>query len=121
MFPIVRRKEMAGGAIILNEISAPKIARVAQPGQFVILMAGEKSERIPMTISDIDPVKETITIIYHVVGRSTAAFKRLQVGDGYKSVAGPLGRPWCCAPSVSCFQGLTNSFTPPAISCPSIL
>ena len=93
MFPIVRRREMAGGAIILNEISAPKIARVAQPGQFVILMAGEKGERIPMTISDIDPVKGTITIIYHVVGRSTAAFKRLQVGEGYRSLAGPLGRP----------------------------
>jgi ferredoxin--NADP+ reductase len=93
LFPIVRRKEMAGGAIILNEIAAPRIARVAQPGQFVILMAGEKSERIPMTISDIDPVKGTITIIYHVVGRSTIAFKRLQVGDGYSSVAGPLGRP----------------------------
>lgn len=93
MFPIVRRREMAGGAIILNEIAAPRIARVAQPGQFVILMAGEKGERIPMTISDIDPVKGTITIIYHVVGRSTAAFKRLQVGDGYRSVAGPLGRP----------------------------
>jgi ferredoxin--NADP+ reductase len=84
---------MAGGAIILNEISAPKIARVAQPGQFVILMAGEKGERIPMTISDIDPVKGTITIIYHVVGRSTAAFKRLEVGEGYTSLAGPLGRP----------------------------
>ena len=93
MFPIVRRREMAGGAIILNEISAPKIARVAQPGQFVILMAGEKGERIPMTISDMDPIKGTITIIYHVVGRSTAAFKRLEVGDGYSSVAGPLGRP----------------------------
>lgn len=93
MFPIVRRREMAGGAIILNEISAPKIARVAQPGQFVILMAGEKGERIPMTISDIDQVKGTITIIYHVVGRSTAAFKRLRVGEGYRSLAGPLGRP----------------------------
>ena len=93
MFPIVRRKEMAGGKIILNEILAPKIARVAQPGQFVILMAGEKGERIPMTISDMDPVKGTITIIYHVVGRSTVAFRRLQAGEGYSSVAGPLGLP----------------------------
>jgi len=84
---------MAGGKIILNEILAPKIARVAQPGQFVILMAGEKGERIPMTISDMDPVKGTIAIIYHVVGRSTVAFKGLQVGEGYSSVAGPLGLP----------------------------
>ncbi|MGV8176122.1 MAG: sulfide/dihydroorotate dehydrogenase-like FAD/NAD-binding protein [Methanothrix sp.] len=93
MFRIVRRREMAGGEIILNEIEAPKIARAAQAGQFVILMADEKGERIPMTLADINPSKGTITIIYHVVGRSTAAFKKLQVGDGYMSVAGPLGRP----------------------------
>jgi len=93
MFRIVRRKEMAGGEIILNEIEAPKIARAAEPGQFVILMADEKGERIPMTLADTDSSKGTITIIYHVVGRSTAAFKMLQVGDGYMSVAGPLGRP----------------------------
>jgi ferredoxin--NADP+ reductase len=93
MFRIVRRKEMANGEIILNEILAPKIARVAQPGQFVILMADEKGERIPMTLADTDPVKGTITIIFHVVGRSTAIFKRLQAGQGYSSVAGPLGRP----------------------------
>jgi ferredoxin/flavodoxin---NADP+ reductase len=93
MFSIVRRREMAGGEIILNEIEAPKIARAAKPGQFVILMADEKGERIPMTLADTDSTKGTITIIYHVVGRSTEAFKNLQVGDGYKSVAGPLGRP----------------------------
>jgi ferredoxin--NADP+ reductase len=49
MYRIVRRREMAGGEIILNEIEAPKIARIAQPGQFVILRANECGERIPMT------------------------------------------------------------------------
>ncbi|HPT38089.1 MAG TPA: sulfide/dihydroorotate dehydrogenase-like FAD/NAD-binding protein [Methanothrix sp.] len=93
MFRIVRRKEMAGGEIILNEIEAPRIARTAQPGQFVILMANEKGERIPMTLADTDPEKGTITVIYHVVGRSTAVFKAMQAGDFYKSVAGPLGKP----------------------------
>lgn len=93
MYRIVRRKEMAGGDIILNEIDAPKIARIAQPGQFVILRANEVGERIPMTIADINAANGTITIIYHVVGRSTALFKTLQVGDYYLNVAGPLGRP----------------------------
>ena len=52
---IVRRQEMAGGKMILNEIEAPVIAHVAQPGQFVILRANEKGERIPMTIADAVP------------------------------------------------------------------
>ena len=30
MYKIVRRMEMAGGEIVLNEIEAPKIARVAE-------------------------------------------------------------------------------------------
>jgi ferredoxin--NADP+ reductase len=93
MYRIVKRRELAGGEIILNEIEAPKIARVAQPGQFVILRANEKGERVPMTMADINPEKGTITIIFHVVGRSTALFKTLQEGDGYLNVAGPLGRP----------------------------
>jgi ferredoxin--NADP+ reductase len=93
MGKIVRRKEMAGGKMILNEIEAPKIARVAQPGQFVILRANEKGERVPMTVADSDPEKGTITIIFSVLGRSTALFKALQEGDSYQNVVGPLGQP----------------------------
>lgn len=93
MYRIVKRREMAGGEIILNEIEAPKIARIAQPGQFVILRANESGERIPMTMADINAERGTITIIFHVVGRSTALFKTLQEGDYYLNVAGPLGRP----------------------------
>ena len=93
MYRIVGRREMAGGDIIQNEIDAPKIARIAKPGQFVILRANEMGERIPMTMADINAEKGTITIIFHVVGRSTVLFKTLQVGDSYLNVAGPLGRP----------------------------
>lgn len=93
MYRIVKRREMAGGEIILNEIEAPKIAQIAQPGQFVILRANENGERIPMTMADINSEKGTITIIFHVVGRSTALFKTLQEGEAYLNVAGPLGRP----------------------------
>ena len=93
MYRIVKRREMAGGEIILNEIEAHKIARIAKPGQFVILRVNEMGERIPMTMADINPEKGTITIIFHVVGRSTALFKTLKEGDSYLNVAGPLGRP----------------------------
>ncbi len=93
MFKIVRREEMADGTVILNEIEAPLIARKAKPGQFVILKANETGERIPLTMAETDPEKGTITVIYMVVGKSTALFKDLQVGDGYMDVIGPLGRP----------------------------
>lgn len=93
MFKIVQRQEMAGGTIVLNEIEAPLIAKKAKPGQFVILKANETGERIPLTMADSDPAKGTITIIYMVVGKSTALFKSLKVGDSYQDVIGPLGKP----------------------------
>lgn len=93
MFEIVKREEMAGGTAVMNEISAPLIARKARPGQFVILQANETGERVPLTIADNDIEKGTITIIYMVVGKSTTLFKELQVGDRYYAVIGPLGKP----------------------------
>lgn len=92
MFKIVKREEMADGTVILNEIEAPLIAKKAKPGQFVILKANEDGERIPLTMADTDPEKGTITIIYMVVGKSTALFKELKVGDSFQDVIGPLGK-----------------------------
>ena len=92
MFEILKRQEMAGGTVVMNEISAPLIAKKAKPGQFVILKANETGERIPLTMADTDPKKGTITIIYAVVGKSTALFKTLQVGDKFQDIIGPLGQ-----------------------------
>jgi len=92
MFKIIRREEMAEGTVVLNEIEAPRIARKARPGQFVILKANEEGERIPLTMAETDPEKGTLTVIYMVVGKSTALFKSLKVGDAYQDVIGPLGK-----------------------------
>ena len=92
MFEILKREEMAEGTVILNEISAPQIAKKAKPGQFIILKANETGERIPLTMAETDPDKGTITII-QVVGKSTALFKSLKVGDEYQDIIGPLGQP----------------------------
>ncbi|MBA3037538.1 MAG: sulfide/dihydroorotate dehydrogenase-like FAD/NAD-binding protein, partial [Desulfobacterium sp.] len=75
------------------EIEAPLIAQKAKPGQFVIMKANETGERVPLTMADSDPKKGTITVIYMVVGKSTALFKSLKVGEGYQDVIGPLGKP----------------------------
>ena len=93
MFEILKRQEMADGTVVLNEISAPLIAKKAKPGQFVIIKANETGERIPLTMADTDPQKGTITIIYQVVGKSTNLFKSLQVGGHFQDIIGPLGKP----------------------------
>jgi ferredoxin/flavodoxin---NADP+ reductase len=93
MFEILERAEMAQGTVVMNVIRAPKIAAKARPGQFVILRANETGERIPLTMADTDPAEGTLTIIYQVVGKSTALFKTLQVGDFFADVLGPLGKP----------------------------
>jgi len=93
MYTIIRREEMAHGTIVLNEIEAPQIAKKAKPGQFVILVANETGERIPLTMAEVDKERGTITIIYMIVGKSTQLFSSLNVGEGYKDIVGPLGEP----------------------------
>ena len=59
------------------------------PGQFVIVMAKEDSERIPLTIYDYDREKNVLYLIYQVVGASTLELSKAK--DELYSVAGPLG------------------------------
>ncbi len=93
MFKILSRRELAQGTVVENVIEAPQIAKKAQPGQFVILRVNETGERIPLTMANTDPANGTITLIYQIVGKTTALMKTLQVGDGFLDIAGPLGQP----------------------------
>ncbi|MDD5101110.1 MAG: sulfide/dihydroorotate dehydrogenase-like FAD/NAD-binding protein, partial [Syntrophales bacterium] len=69
------------------------IARKRRAGQFVILKMDEKGERIPLTIVDSDEKTGTLTIIFQVVGKSTAALACLKAGDALLDLQGPLGNP----------------------------
>lgn len=93
MFQILRKQEMAKGSIIRFDISAPKIAAKAKAGQFVIVRVNEFGERIPLTIADKDAFAGIITIIFQVVGKTTALMRSLKEGDIIRDVVGPLGKP----------------------------
>ncbi|MDR2076440.1 MAG: sulfide/dihydroorotate dehydrogenase-like FAD/NAD-binding protein [Desulfovibrio sp.] len=93
MFEILSRQVLAQGSVIVNEIHAPRVAAKARPGQFVILRANERGERIPLTMADIDPERGSITILYQVVGRTTALLASLDKGQAVMDVLGPLGSP----------------------------
>jgi len=92
-FKVVYKEEMAKRTICRMDIEAPLIARKAKAGQFIVLRVREEGERIPMTITDKDPEKGTITIFYQVIGKTTALMRTLKVGDSFADVVGPLGVP----------------------------
>ena len=92
MHKIVRTDTLAPSMFLL-EVEAPKVAGKRKPGQFIILRIDEKGERVPFTISDSDSARGTLTLIYQVVGKTTAQMSNLKVGDTILDVVGPLGKP----------------------------
>ena len=92
MYEIVD-KEKFGDNLFLLEIKAPRLARKAQAGQFVIIRAFESGERIPLTIANYDGEKGTITIIFQTVGKTTYKLSALEIGEKILDLVGPLGEP----------------------------
>lgn len=84
-------KEALNPTVVRMTVSAPFIARKAEPGQFVILRARDDSERIPLTIADFDRSQGTVSIIYQIVGAGTMELDTLQTGDRLHDFVGPLG------------------------------
>jgi ferredoxin--NADP+ reductase len=92
MYKIVK-KQMLTDTIYLMEIEAPRVAKSAMPGQFVIVKTTEKGERIPLTVADYDHERGTITIVVQPVGKSTLELMGYNEGDYISDFVGPLGRP----------------------------
>lgn len=92
MNKIIKKKSLAP-LIKLMEVGSPLLAKKAKPGQFVILRVHEKGERIPLTISDYNPEKGTVTLIFQEVGKTTTLLGRLEEGDCILDLVGPLGKP----------------------------
>ena len=90
---VIVAKEELSPVLTSLEISAPLIARSAKAGQFVIVYMGEGGERIPLTVSDSDPEKGTVTIIFQKVGKSTLELGTYNVGDVIEGIVVPLGKP----------------------------
>ena len=79
--------------VVKMVLEAPAIAQKRQAGQFIVLKIDEKGERIPLTIVDSDGEKGTITIIFQIVGKTTAQLAGMKSGETLQDVLGPLGNP----------------------------
>ena len=79
MYKIVKKRELTDN-IYLMDIEAPRVAKSAEPGQFIIIKNDEKGERIPLTIADYNSEKGTVTIVFQAVGRGTKELANFEVG-----------------------------------------
>jgi sulfide dehydrogenase subunit beta len=92
-FEIVGREDFSDVAYML-EILHPQMAKVAKPGQFVIVMEHERGERIPLTLADFDAERGTVTLVVQAVGKTTREMQaRCQVGTSLYALVGPMGNP----------------------------
>jgi len=73
-------------------VEAPEIARARRAGHFVIVRVDANSERMPLTISEADTERGTITLVVQRVGVSSAKLCALNAGDTIADLVGPLGR-----------------------------
>jgi ferredoxin/flavodoxin---NADP+ reductase len=92
MYKIVKKRLLAP-QIYLMDIEAPRVAKAANPGQFVIIKMDEKGERIPLTICDYDAEKGTVTIVFQTLGTSTQQMAKYEEGEYFSDFVGPLGMP----------------------------
>ena len=92
MFKILKKEELSPNVYAM-EIDAPRVAKKAEPGQFIVLRVDEKGERIPLTIANFDRETGRILIVFQVIGASTMALAALNEGDDILDFVGPLGRP----------------------------
>lgn len=89
----IEKKEYLAPNIVLMDVQAPRIARNALPGQFLIVRADQDGERIPLTICDYDAEKGTVQIVFQIVGAETFRMAQMEEGDAFADFVGPLGRP----------------------------
>ena len=91
MYPILEKRRL-NETTTLMRVLAPRVAKKAGPGQFIILRIDENGERIPLTIAGYDRESGSVTIILQKVGKTTIHLDELNAGDSLLDFVGPLGR-----------------------------
>ena len=92
MFKILSKEELSPNVFAMD-IEAPRVAKKAQAGQFIVLRVDEKGERIPLTIANFNRDTGVVNIVFQVIGASTMASAALNAGDSLLDFVGPLGKP----------------------------
>lgn len=74
-------------------VEIPRLVAKAKAGQFVIIRVNEHGERVPMSIAGLDKENGVLTIVYQVVGKTSALMTTVPAGGQLSDCVGPLGIP----------------------------
>lgn len=88
----ILEKEHFSEKVVKLIVEAPEIAKSRKAGHFVIVRACDHGERIPLTITDADTERGTITLVVQNVGVSSGKICALNPGEYLTDVVGPLGK-----------------------------
>jgi len=89
----IGKREEFGPVTFLWEVEAPKVARAARPGHFLMTRIDDTGERIPLTVADFDVERGTVTVVVQAVGKTTRQMMALPEGAEILDFVGPLGLP----------------------------
>lgn len=90
MYKVIKRERIVPN-IHLLVIESDVIHKNAQAGEFVVVRADEKGERIPLNLVDWD--EKSVSIVFMEIGTSTRKLAALKAGDEVATLVGPLGKP----------------------------
>lgn len=91
-YTVLRRRVLAPN-IKEMDIYAPRIAKAAKPGQFIMVMVDERGERIPLTLVDWSSAEGWVRVVFLEVGVSTVKLGLSEPGKSLYYVSGPHGVP----------------------------
>jgi len=89
----IRKKQKLNKTTTLFEVHAPKVARKARAGQFVVVCIHARGERIPLTIADSHAGQGVITLVVQEIGKTTMEMCMMKKGERLAILSGPLGKP----------------------------
>lgn len=92
MYRILKKKQLSENVFEFR-IEAPRIAKKAHAGQFLMVRPNNLSERVPFTFANWDAKKGWVEFIFLVVGKTTRELSWMPAGDFLTDVTGPLGCP----------------------------
>ncbi len=92
MYKITQKKQLNDDVYQMT-VLAPRVAKRALAGHFVVIRIDEVGERIPLTISYANKETGEVELVIQSVGHSTRKLKEYNEGDYIKDIMGPLGKP----------------------------
>ena len=92
MYQILKKTQFSENVFEFR-VAAPRMAKKAHAGQFLMVRADETGERVPFTFANWNPNEGWIEFIFMVVGKTTRALAQMNESDYLRDVTGPLGCP----------------------------